>query len=84
MPPESGLVLDHARSPGGAKGVTSVRVDASSNVDAFAKLSDKTEQVAAEVQVAVVKQTLETAEQSMLQLLNSMQPHLGQNVDARA
>ena len=61
-----------------------MRIDASSNVDAFAKLSDKTEQVAAEVQVAVVKQTMETAEQSTLQLINSMQPHLGQNVDVQA
>lgn len=61
-----------------------MRIDASSNVDAFAKLSDKTEQVAAEVEVAVVKQTMETAEQSTLQLINSMQPHLGQNVDVQA
>ena len=58
-----------------------MRIDASSNVDAFTKLSDKTEQVAAAVQVSVAKQVMETAEQSTLQLLNSMQPNLGQSVD---
>ena len=60
-----------------------MRIDSSSNVDAFTKMSDKTGQVAAEVQVSVTKQIMETAEQSTLQLLNSMQPNLGQNVDVR-
>ena len=60
-----------------------MRIDAGSNVAAFTKLSDKTGQVADEVQVSITKQVMETAEQTTLQLLNSMQPHLGQNVDVR-
>ena len=62
-----------------------MRVDgSSSNVDAFTKLTDTTGQVAAEIQVSVTKQVMEAAEQSTLQLLNSMQPNLGQHVDVRA
>jgi len=39
-----------------------VRIDAGSNVDAFTRLSDKTEEVTAEVQVSVTRQVMETAE----------------------
>ena len=60
-----------------------MRIDPTGNVDAISKLSDKSGQVAAEVQVSITKQVLETAEQSTLQLLSSMQPNLGQIVDAR-
>ena len=60
-----------------------MRVEPSSNVDAITKLSDKTGQVAAEVQVSITKQVMDAAAQSTLQLINSMQPNLGQNVDVR-
>lgn len=60
-----------------------MRIDPSSNVDAFTKMSPKTDQVAAEVQVAVTKQAMQVAESSTLQLIDSMQPNLGQNVDVR-
>jgi len=61
-----------------------MRIDSSSNVDAFTKLADQTGQVAAEVQVSVTKQVLDVAEQSTLQLLQSLEPNLGRRVDVRA
>ena len=60
-----------------------MRIDSSSNVDAFTKLTDKTDQVAAEVQVAIIKQVLDAAGQSTLALLEGLDPNLGQQVDVR-
>ena len=60
-----------------------MRVDPSANVDAFTKLADKTGEVQQQVAIGVLKQTMETVESATLQLLQSMQPHLGQNVDVR-
>jgi hypothetical protein len=36
-----------------------------------------------QVDIGVMKQAMETAESATLQLLQSMQPHLGKNVDVR-
>jgi hypothetical protein len=60
-----------------------MRVDPGANIDAFTKLTDKTGEVQAQVGIGVMKQALETAETATLQLLQSMQPHLGKNVDVR-
>lgn len=60
-----------------------MRVDPNANVEAFSKLADKTGQVQGELAVGVLKQAMETAESTTLQLLQSMQPHLGQHVDVR-
>jgi hypothetical protein len=60
-----------------------MRVDPSANVDAFTKLADKTGEVQTQVGISVMKQALDSAETATLQLLESMQPHLGKNVDVR-
>jgi hypothetical protein len=60
-----------------------MRIDPSANVEAFTKLADKTGQVQTQVGISVMKQALETAESATLQLLQSMQPNLGKNVDVR-
>jgi hypothetical protein len=58
-----------------------VQIDSSSNVDAFTKLSNKTDQVAVQVGVSVTKTVMDGAKDMMMELMNSLQPHLGQNVD---
>jgi hypothetical protein len=58
-----------------------VQIDSSSNVDAFTKLTDKTDQVAMQVGVSVTKTVMDGAKDMMMELMNSLQPHLGQNVD---
>jgi hypothetical protein len=60
-----------------------MRVDPGANVDAFTRLTDKTDEVQAQVGISVMKEALESAETATLQLLESMQPHLGRNVDVR-
>lgn len=60
-----------------------MRVDPNANVEAFTKLADKSGQVQGEIAVGVLKQAMEAAESATLQLLQSMQPHLGKHVDVR-
>ena len=60
-----------------------MRIDQGSNIDAFSKLADKSGEVQGQVGVSVLKQTMDTAEAMTMQLLQSMQPHLGQNIDVR-
>lgn len=60
-----------------------MRVDPNANVEAFTKLADKTGEVQTQVGVSVMKQVMESAETAALQLIQSMEPHLGQNVDVK-
>lgn len=60
-----------------------MRIDPSANIEAFRKLADKTGEVPTQMGISVMKQALETAESATLQLLQSMQPHLGKHVDVR-
>jgi GTP cyclohydrolase III len=60
-----------------------MRIDPSANVEAFTRLADKSGEVQMQVGIGVMKQALETAESATLQLLQSMQPHLGKNVDVQ-
>ena len=60
-----------------------MRIDPNANVEAFTKLADKTGEVQMQVGIDVMKQATETAESATLQLLQSMQPHLGKNVDVQ-
>ena len=60
-----------------------MRIDPGANIEAFTKLADKTGEVKTQVGISVMKQAMETAESATLQLLQSMQPHLGKNVDVR-
>ena len=60
-----------------------MRIDPGSNVEAFTKLADKTGEVQQAVGIDVMKQAMDSAESATLQLLQSMQPHLGKNVDVR-
>lgn len=60
-----------------------MRIDPQANVEAFTKLADKSGEVQMQVGIGVMKQALESAESATLQLLQSMQPHLGKNVDVR-
>jgi hypothetical protein len=62
---------------------TGMRVDPNANIEAFTKLTDRTGEVQAQVGISVMKEALESAETATLQLLESMQPHLGRNVDVR-
>ena len=60
-----------------------MRIDSSSNVDAFTKLTDSTDSVAAEVGASLAKQVMEGTADAVNELLGSLEPHLGQNVDIR-
>ena len=60
-----------------------MRIDPNANVEAFTKLADKSGEVQLQVGIGVMKQALASAESATLQLLQSMQPHLGKNVDVR-
>lgn len=60
-----------------------MRIDSSANIEAFSKLADKTGEVQGQLAVDILKETMESAETATLQLLQSLQPHLGQNVDVR-
>ena len=60
-----------------------MNIDPNANIAAFTRLADKTGEVKMQVGVSVMKQAMESAESATLQLLQSMQPHLGKNVDVR-
>lgn len=60
-----------------------MRIDPQANVEAFTRLADKSGEVQMQVGIGVMKHALEFAESATLQLLQSMQPHLGKNVDVR-
>jgi hypothetical protein len=60
-----------------------MRIDQTANIDAFTKLADKTGEVQGQLAIGVLKQTMDAAEAQTMQLLQSMQPHLGQNVDVQ-
>ena len=60
-----------------------MQIDPNANIAAFSKLADKTGEVQSQVGVNVLKDVMESAEAMTMQLLQSMQPHLGKNVDVR-
>lgn len=60
-----------------------MQIDPSSTVDAFTRLADKTGEVQLQVAMSVTKEVMESAEDMTLQLLQSLQPHLGRHVDIR-
>ena len=60
-----------------------MQIDPSLNIAAMTKLADKTGEVQSKVGVSILKDVMDLAESSTLQLLQSMTPHLGQNVDVR-
>jgi hypothetical protein len=60
-----------------------MRIDSNANIEAFSKLADKTGEVQSQLGIGILKETMENAEATSMQLLQSMQPHLGQNVDVR-
>jgi hypothetical protein len=60
-----------------------MNIDPNANIAAFTKLADKTGEVQMQVGVSVMKEAMEASESATLQLLQSMQPHLGKNVDVR-
>ena len=60
-----------------------MRIDPSANVDAIGKLADASGPVATEVAVSVTKQVLDATGAAVLELLSSLEPHLGQQVDVR-
>jgi hypothetical protein len=60
-----------------------MRIDPGASIDAFTKLADKTGEVQMQVGISVMKEAMQTAETATLQLLQSMQPHLGKNVDVQ-
>jgi len=58
-----------------------MRIDQSMNLDLLSKLGDATGDLQQQVAVGVLKESMDNAETSTLQLLQSLQPHLGKNVD---
>jgi hypothetical protein len=60
-----------------------MQIDPNANIDAFSKLADRSGEVQGQVTIGILKQTMDNAEANMAQLLQSMQPHLGQNVDVQ-
>ena len=60
-----------------------MQIDPNANVAAFSKLADKTGEVQSQVGISVLKDVMESAEAMTMQLLQSMQPHLGKNVDVK-
>ena len=60
-----------------------MQIDPSGNVDAFTKLADKTDQVSAQVGVSLAKEVMDGTKDAVMELLSSMTPHLGQNVDLK-
>jgi len=60
-----------------------MQIDPSANVDAFSKLTDKTDQVAAQVGISLSKQVMDSTKDAVMELLGSLQPHLGQHVDLK-
>lgn len=60
-----------------------MQIDPNANVEAFTKLADKTGETQMKIGISVMKEVMANAETATLQLLQSMQPHLGQNLDVR-
>jgi hypothetical protein len=60
-----------------------MQIDPNLNIAALAKLADKTSEVQSNVGVSILKEVMQTAEDNTAQLLQSLQPHLGQHVDVR-
>jgi hypothetical protein len=60
-----------------------MQIDPNANIAALTRLADASGEVQAQVSVGVLKESLDNAESNTLELLQSMQPHLGQNVDVR-
>jgi hypothetical protein len=60
-----------------------MRVDSNANIEALTKLADTGGEVQGQVAIGVLKQSMENAETATLQLLQSLEPHLGQRVDIR-
>ena len=60
-----------------------MRIDPTANIEAFSKLADKTGEVQAQLGGGVLKEAMESAEAATRQLLQSLQPHRGQNVDVK-
>lgn len=60
-----------------------MQIDPNLNIAALTKLADKTGEVQSKVGVSILKEVMQTAEATTAQMLQSMQPHLGQNVDVR-
>ncbi len=60
-----------------------MRIDQNANIEAFSRLGDTSGEVQTQVAIGVMKETMEGAEAATLQLLQSLQPHLGQHVDVR-
>ena len=60
-----------------------MRIDPNANVEAFTRLADKSGEVQMQVGIGVMKQAMASAEAATLQLLQSMQPHLGKNLDVK-
>ena len=58
-----------------------MQIDPSANVDAFSKFTDKTDQAAMQVGVSLAKSVMDSTKDMVTELLGSLQPHLGQNVD---
>ena len=60
-----------------------MQIDPNMHIAALTKLADKTGEVQQKVGTSVLKDVMDLAESSTMQLLQSMTPHLGQNVDVR-
>lgn len=60
-----------------------MQIDPNVNIAALTKLADKTGEVQSQVGVSVLKEVMQSAEAQTMQMLQAMQPHLGQNVDVR-
>ena len=60
-----------------------MRIDQNMNLDALSKLGEATGDVQQQVAIGVMKESMDSTEAATLQLLQSLQPHLGQNVDVR-
>jgi hypothetical protein len=58
--------------------------DPLANVQAIEKLIPKNAQVMQQVQIHAFKQAMEVSEAALLQLLQSVNPNIGQNVNIKA
>jgi hypothetical protein len=61
-----------------------MRIDPERAVRAFMELQPQGPAVQEAVTTSALKQTMETAEQTVLNLLASLEPHKGQHLDVRA
>jgi len=60
-----------------------MQIDPNSSIAALTKLADQTGQIQSQIGVSVLKQFMDSAQASTMQLIQSMQPHLGKNLDIR-